>query len=85
MTANNMSFGLNSDVNRTKREVKKPNPTKVPDTPKPKPSKVSEKQPLKVSKSIFQKDDPVEVNNGVNPVILFFPAIGFGMLISHAF
>ena len=47
-----MNFGLNSDVNRTNREVQepKPNPIKVPDTPKPKPTKVSEKQALKVLK-----------------------------------
>ena len=88
LTANsNMSFGLNSDVNRTKREVKesKPNTIKVHNTPEPKPTKVSEKQPLKVLKSIFQKNNPVEVDNGINPVILFIPAIGFGRLISHVF
>ena len=48
-----MSFSLNSDVNRTKREVNepKPNPIKVSDKPdKPNSTKVSkepEKQPTK--------------------------------------
>ena len=46
-----MNFGMYSDVNRTKREVKEPEPKpiKVPNTPKP--TKVSEK-PEKQSKKI---------------------------------
>ena len=78
--ASNMNFGLNSDVNRVKREIKEPEPklTKVLDKPKPKPVKVPQKQPLKV-----QKNDPVKVGNAVNPTILFIPAIFAGMLISY--
>ena len=79
----NMNFGLNSDVNRVKREVKepKPKPVKVSGIqPKPKfePVKVPERQSLKI-----QKGDPVEVGNAVNPVILFIPGILAEILISH--
>ena len=83
LTANsNMNFGLNSDMNRVKREVQEPkdNPIKVPDTPKE-----PERQSQQILDNAFQKDDPVEVDNGANPVILFIPAIGFGMLISNFF
>ena len=76
----NMNFGLNSEVNRVKREVKEPEPpkpTKVPDIkPAPKPVKIPEKQPLKI-----QRDD--EVSNAVNATILFIPAIFAGILISR--
>ena len=75
-----MNFGLNSDVNRTKREVSEPNPIKVSDK-----SKEPKKQPPKISDDMFQKVAPVEVNKGINPVILFVPAIGFGVVISHCF
>ena len=92
LTANsNMNFGLNSDVNRTKREVQepKPNPIKVFDKPdKPNLTKVSkepEKQSPQMLDDTFQKDEPVEVDKGVNPVILFISAIGFGVVISHSF
>ena len=75
-----MNFGLNSEVNRVKREVKKPEsprPTKVPDIkPAPKLVKIPEKQPLKI-----QRDD--EVSNAVNPTILFIAAIFAGILISR--
>ena len=57
LTANsNMNFGMNSDVNRTEREVKEPEPKpiKVPNTPKPKPTKVSEK-PEKQPKKFFRQ------------------------------
>ena len=79
-TANsNMNFGLNSNVNKVKREVQKPkpNPIKVPNKPV--------KQSPQILDNTFQNDNHVEVNKGINPVILFIPAIGFGIGISHSF
>ena len=53
LTANsNMNFGLNLDVNRTKREVQEPKPDPIEVANKPNPTKFSkepEKQPLKIS------------------------------------
>ena len=70
-----MTFGLNKNVNRIKREI--------PET-KPKES-VSKpvKQPLKNILHEEKLNEVGDIDKGINPVILFIPAIFAGSIIAH--
>ena len=88
MANNNMNFGLNKEVNRVKREVRKPEPKSKESVPKVKPKTIPKKPTIPKSKSepdlnkiTEESEKPTE--NKVNPILLFIPGIFIGVLFPY--